>query len=436
MLIFTNAGYPAVNFNILRQPMAMWKGLDMENHSDAGNIRIAIISPVSLVERGKLLKKGFEMLGYGNAAVDIYAPSEGEDIKDFSKRIRDLRYDICIVNFHGAHNEVPVAFEDFGAKTILMVCRPEEVLIRWEEYNKTGKSLEELFGRVDVVAMLGKAMAMEYLSRFNKPISIIPHGAWDIQSSPPKHRTLNPAVVGSVATWSDMRWIGDVIGLMKEIRSQAPDNRIFGYVAGKFTTYKDPNTGENIDELDMCRKNQDCLILKSEDIEKVKFRDFEAFKDWLYMKSEKGNKVIVVEGVFSVKELKEWQSLLVDFNVQMYRERMAFFSPKVEYSRDLHKNPGGSLLVVFRSRSMNDVAEEGFNMVMVDWDNGQANFETAANEIIGLIREPARYNRLCRETYKNAHGLTIKHIAELYLHMAHSLLTRDYKPPKWIETSL
>jgi hypothetical protein len=64
--------------------------------------------------------------------------------------------------------------------------------------------------------------------------------------------------------------------------------------------------------------------------------------------------------------VSELMSGLVDFNVQLYRELLKGFAPKVEYSGTLHERPGESVPVVFDSPSMRDVAEgEGLRCILV-----------------------------------------------------------------------
>lgn len=376
--------------------------------------RIGIIIPRSLERYGEILKQGFDKLDLDEIKAKVEMPEEGEDTTSFTARIKAQNYDIHIVQLHGAHNEEPVAFNEFrGRRTIILVHRPEEVILRYQE-----EVLRQLFKKASKIVLLGEAMVREYKRRFCNQVVSIPHGFFNIKPKAIETKDLSIGVVGSVTTWSDMRWIIDVVELMGEIRRISPNTKVVGYVAGRFVPYTHPETGEVIDELESLRNNPDCLLLSAQDIETAyhnsEFKDLASFKQWLYGKSNQGKRVLIIEGEFSSEELKRLQSSLIDFNTQLYRELLKGFEPKVEYSGTLHERPGDSIPIVFESSSMSDVESEGLHMITVPKG---PNFKPAAKEIIDLIKNPDRHNDILRESLQAAKKLSMRHISQMYIRL-------------------
>ncbi len=296
--------------------------------------------------------------------------------------------------------------------------------------------LERAFDKAIKVVLLGNAEVPTYVARCGADKAMaIPHGFFNINSQAAVPKDLSVSVVGSVTTWSDMRWIGDVVGLIKEIRKRSSSTKALGYVAGKFVPYKNPDTGNTIDELNELRSSPDCIILEAEDIESAYqqaggFTDLASFKAWLWERSGQGAKVIITEGEIKSKEVKNLQASLVDFNTQMYRELLNDFKPKVEYSGTLHENPGSFIPVVFESPSMADVVSEGIDMVTVHFGpDGKANFSEAAKRIVELTRNPAMYNELRARSLAAAQRLTMAEVASRYLEVARRVASKNAGEP-------
>ncbi|MFA5143646.1 MAG: glucose-6-phosphate isomerase family protein [Candidatus Omnitrophota bacterium] len=299
--------------------------------------------------------------------------------------------------------------------------------------------LEKALGKSDKVVLLGNAEVATYAARCGTDKAMaIPHGFFNInpQAAAPKDLTIS--VVGSVTTWSDMRWVKDVVGLVKEIRRRSVETKALGYVAGKFVPYKNPD-GTVVDELRELRTNPDCIILKAEDLESAYrqtggFTDLASFKTWLWERSD-GGKIVIVDGEINKEEVKKLQASLVDFNTQMYRELLNGFEPKVEYSGTLHENPGSSIPVVFESPSMTDVASEGLNMVTVKFGpDGKVDFSGAAQRIIELIGNPAMYNEQRAQSLAAAQKLTMADVASRYLDVARKAASK--KPGEAIRIAI
>lgn len=376
--------------------------------------RIGIITPRSLERYGEIFKEGFDELDSEEIKAKIEMPEEGEDATGFTTRIRAQNYDVYIVQLHGAHNEEPVAFNKFrGRRTIILVHRPEEVILRYQK-----EVLRQLFKNASKIVLLGKAMVREYKRRFCNQVVSIPHGFFNIKPKAIETKDLSIRVVGSVTTWSDMRWIIDVVELIGEIRRISPNTKVVGYVAGKFVPYMHPETGEVVDELESLRNSPDCLLFSAQEIETAyhnsEFKDLASFKQWLYGISNQGKQVLIIEGEFSNEELKGLQSSLIDFNTQIYRELLKDFRPKVEYSGTLHERPGDSIPIVFESPSMSDVESEGLHMITTNFLPKGPDFKPAAKEIIDLTKNPDRCNELLRESLQAAKKLSMRHIAQMY----------------------
>ncbi|MBF0217341.1 MAG: DUF89 family protein, partial [Candidatus Omnitrophica bacterium] len=386
--------------------------------------RIAIIVPKSLeAGYGKELLSGFGELGAKSVTADLLSPGEAESMDDFRERLRRGRYDMAIVNLHGAHNEErPVAFEDYGIKTVILVHRPGEALLRREKglYDKV--SWEKAFGEASAVALLGEARKSEY-ERYAGKVLAIPHGFSRISPEPVTEKYLDSGVaIGGRTLWSEMRSMRDVAAIVKEVRKIPGGEKAFGYIAGLFLPYIDPKTGLEINEADILRNDPDCVFITPDRIDDAYgkengFNDLASFKKWLLALSDGGSKVIIVEGGYlQNKEAKAIEEMLIDFSGEMYHEIMDEMRPKDEYAGNLHRAPGTKMAVGFDTGSMRDLENEGLGVVRVPYGaDGAIGYVEAARDIVSLIRAPERYYTALKRTWEKARELSISATAKIYL---------------------
>ncbi|MBN1622309.1 MAG: methyltransferase [Endomicrobiales bacterium] len=395
---------------------------------DDKNIRaiISSVSPKSLQGYADILNKGIEELTseYTDVSIKPFTHDGTQDKESFCRSVGSHKdADVRIIQFHGAHNEDPVIFEDFGdfdGVTIVTVHRPEEILRKY-----SAEELKSLSQKIDAIVLLGEAMVDDYKKIFGDKVFVIPHGFVNVDpeeiANLLTNKDLGTSIIGSATAWSDMRWIKDVLGILKKTREKDPRAGTFGYVTGAFLPYKHPETGEEIDELKELAESDECLIVEPSVVnsayESGVIHDVPSYKAWI--KKQLGDKAVLLIVAGNVKpEIKQLESQIFDFDTQMYREIENRFLAKVEYSRALHSKPGSRVSVVLDSPAMEDVEREGLQMVKVLIDEaGEIDYDVAAEEILRLVKNPEEYKRICRENLDAGRKLTMKNIGMKYIEL-------------------
>ncbi|HNX91195.1 MAG TPA: hypothetical protein PKG81_05015, partial [Candidatus Omnitrophota bacterium] len=411
---------------ILFDPLDDQIGNEVINAQSAKNVqkkRIGLVAPVSLARYMKDLMGGANELNSGYVSVDLMIPEKGESVADFTQRVRENNYDMVIAALHGAQVEVPVAFEDFGCKTATVIFRPGEALKRNELGEYPSGAWEKRFNKDSEAILLGNATAGDY-GKYVGKVSVIPHGFNNVVDSIDVDKHFDKGViVGGRTLWSEMRRMQDVIDLVDAVQTIPGGEKFFGYIAGKFQAFEDIKTRQRYDEVEVLRGHPDCMYIAAADIEAKYnktggFNDYPSFKEWLYNKIVSHNKkVIIVEGDFSNKEVAALEAKLIDFTFELYHEILDNNRPKVEYSGAIHRRPGNNIAVVFKSGIGDDLANEGIPNVEVPYDQGGAEFATAAHAIVTLLNDTNKYNELRWQGLEKAKLLTMRHVAEMYVNL-------------------
>jgi len=348
-------------------------------------------------------------------SVEVCMPDASESAAQFGARMRATkRFDVLLIQYHGSESEQPIAFvehsESEEVPRILLLHRPEEILLRHERhvYKAEQYNVIKLLREVDVVVLLGEAARPAVLravgdsaaSSVSSPpqanVCVVPHGFSELLSAEELHRsrTLSPiAVVGSDTTWGDMRWVADLIQLRhalekkqaEHIAAFAARKRMSGggkhksgskmpqahnvllYASGVFQSYVHPLSKEHVDELKQlqARCPDELAIISADQLNDASppINDVTALKKALWAHSDQGARVVVCKGGELNSRLRAFHAELFDFNVQLYRELIKDYQPKIEYSGTLHSRPGASIPIVFESAAMEEVEVEGLRML-------------------------------------------------------------------------
>jgi shikimate 5-dehydrogenase len=385
--------------------------------------RVAIIAPRSIRGHGETLLNAFEEVGSGLVEVSMEIPENGETISAFADRIRKSGYDLALVALHGAHDEEPVAFEDFGCDVVILPIRPGEVLLKAQKGIYDMDKWNAIFRKAQAVILLGKARIRDFGEWTDRDkIKAIPIGFSKIPDFPDRNKHFeNGVVIGARTLWSEMRSMHDIRALVGEVRKYDTGEKAFGYIAGLFAEYEHPETKEVVNEFEDLRSSPDCLILKAREIERAYnkeggFNDLASFKRWLFDRlQEKGAMVVIVEGDIENEELRMLETSIFDFSNEMYHEIMQGFSPKDEYSAAIHRNAGKSIPIGFDSGAMRDIAGEDIGIISVKYEDQGADFAGAAKEIIRYVTNPNEYYARLEGTWNAARKYTTKEMGQRYL---------------------
>jgi len=413
--------------------------------------RVALISPHSLSNYAKCLAAGFSELEdpvpsyvVSPELLPSPEPKGAETLDEASVSIPPewraflesscTDVDVLVVQLHGAHSEVPVLLaawdylcsthgsgdNDLDAKLdkapsrplIVLLHRPEEIMERLSRGLYPSRLRTVLFSPSVALVLLGPASlplfstpthAPQSSTQVQRPPIAIPHGFFNclpaMGSLLPKFAVLdsNPrgssgdeiAVVGSITTWSDMRWVSDLICMHRTMqklqgkdkqgaagKKDARTQTLF-VAAGTFRRYKRPEDGVVVDELSCLKAAKNLnfasgAVVSSElDAKPVaptgleeaniveivegadiaiacaqggSVRDQASLRQWLWLRCGRGARVCVVvspvpkphdnpaaeSGTGLAAELLKH---LIDFNVQLYRELLKDFAPKVRIRR-------------------------------------------------------------------------------------------------------
>ena len=398
------------------RPSGLHLALEQAQEKPTGQpVSILNASPKSLERYTLQLQRGFD--GAGRSLVSGQSSVSGPG---FAEAVYAAQSDISLVQVHGSESEEKekmILDREYPGKVIVLVHRPEEYLLR---YGPTG--IELLNRKADAIVLLGPTMVAEYKRLFpDKIVVCIPHGFFEpgeLDESRLVPGTVS--VIGSNTTWGEMRNIDDVLNLMKAVQSKTSKERFLGFVAGKYDSHA---------RLESYRNRSDVWFLENEAISTAyrhgAFHDFMSFKDWLY--EEARGRVVIRPTAYAsqlgtASLIQEWESRLVDFNVQAYHEILNHDRPKVEASGTLHMSGGPAIGVVINSPAMQDIAEhEGLGMILMPYGNDRIYFDSAADQIITLVRNPQRRREMITHNIGVAQTLGMPEIAYAYRLVAQTL---------------
>lgn len=388
-----------------------------ENKDENVTISVIQIAPTSLKDYSMGLQYSFDKLGtrFFLKSTTFIAKDE-EDKQPFFENINSKAQDFIILQVHGMQfeNRLLESYNtsNIKGKLIVVIHRPEELILRisLEEdlaYNSAKDILAKKLEKASVIVLLGKCFIKEYKKFLPDTIvTSIPHGfkKTKVKIDITKRFDSNAVnCIGSNTTWGEMRYIDDLIGLMREVHEYNNNVKVFGYVSGKF--YANAHIEKYVNHSEILFVSNDEII---KGYENNLFSDEISFREWLYRKANgkilirgmiENNDIILENFCFSQYEnLFKWESTIIDFDLQMYHEILDKKRPaekqglpKVEYSGTLHKGIPNVIFIVFESDSMNDVEKnEGFKMIKVRSKNGAADFKNTAKEIIDLIIDKSK----------------------------------------------
>lgn len=380
-------------------------------------VSVLHISPDSLARFANKLDEGAKTSGLP-LQMTTRMPA-GADIAAFVSGQEKAAADFTFLEWHGAINEKPVTSLNYPGRLVVLVHRPEEILLR-----NTSEARDPLFQKADAIVFLGKASIETYQKLYpDKLIVAIPHGFYD--SGALDETRLAPdaiAAVGSITTWGEMRKIEDVLKLLEAMKKQpgADQKKILGYIGGKIEA-----PWENINQY---RGRPDVWLLSNAEIDTAVaangINSAEAFRQWAYSEA-KGRAIIRTDIAPAKSPLDQWEQELIDFNVQFYREEINNL-PKVEYSGTLHLKAAPSVFVVIDSPSMHDVQnDEGFQMVMAPAAGTQIDYEAGARSIFELLQDPARRRAIINSNIETANKIGVKETAYAYYLLFNHLNARS-----------
>jgi hypothetical protein len=420
-----------------------------------------LLSPATLLKYAGLLQHGYEEIGVHvqNLVAPQSAVSNSSDFAGFASKVEAKAAAAgparVLAQLHGSHEEVHILdilsnIDHSKLSITILLHRPEEISKRVEMNSYSSKTNDLLRSSQTRLVVLGEAG----LSFFPSAV-VIPHGfsRVDISPSTGGHDTTNVlpgdvAVLGSMTTWGDMRWIRDVMVFQEAMlsrragsssnSSQPSRHDLLFVVGGRFVSYE-LDDGTMYDERRQVIK--DCkdhvvvidkkrvLAYGEEEGEEGKggaalFENQSEFRRWLYETCDRGRKLCILDpSVFEVESVAALRSCLIDFNFQLYREFLNHFLPKVEYSGTLHEAPGSSIPVVFESASMTDVEQEGLRMMYVpppkpDEVVDQQSLFNVIEGIETMLSEGGRregaFEEWCRRNRESGKNWRFKRIAKMY----------------------
>lgn len=433
-------------------------------------VQVALVSPSSLENYANCLVGGFRNLDDVEITSRVAPPSlrPTEDPSGTMSFIQESAAgaDVVITQLHGAHNEIPVVFslwkylQPLKVPLIVIVHRPEEVLERHsrglytdELSNSGGASVIDIMSGCGACVLLGEASRPDYDQALRKPVQVIPHGFFNcLENAPAEPFAGGVAVVGSVTTWSDMRWLSDIFALHSACGAEAAGaeraNSLLFVAAGTFRPFTIPGQSIAVDELgDLQAELQKgdaashpAVIVQGREIEEAcgtgSVTDQASLRRWLWRLSDEGRKVCVIASLPSSSGSGTAAVLirgLIDFNCQLYRELLRGFAPKIEYSGTLHEQPGSSIPIVFDSPSMTDVASEGLCCLLVppslsneklsaSAGGSSPDFTGAATDILRLSNDPESFNGMREVNAAAGAQLGFDTVAKKYEELIDSLL--------------
>jgi hypothetical protein len=369
---------------------------------------------------GPRLQKAFVDIGKKlKIKARTFTNNSGKTPQSFLASIAPTKGSFTILQVHGKEDEGRlldfVEEGNVGRNLIVYIHRPEELILRvalenQASYVQAKRLLAEKLKPARAVVLAGNCFVSEYQKFLPETIVVsIPLGfvrpAFSIDLNE-RMDSKGVFCIGSHTTWGEMRHIDDVLQVLKSINHHDKTIKVIGCAMGSF----DQNTF-----LELARENNDFLFLGNEEIldarRKRLFHNERTFREWLFQRSKgrlivranvKGDKPIPESFSKRYRSLYQWEKTLIDFDVQLYHEILDKKRdpsrrglPKVEYSGTLHKFLFHSIFVVFDSSAMRDIMKnEGLKMILAKQKKGHTDFDGAAKEIIGLIKNRSKRRAL------------------------------------------
>jgi hypothetical protein len=392
----------------------------------SNTLKIAQRLQAAFLEIGKKLKIN----------VRTFSNDDGTAPQSFLASLSPTKGCFTVLQVHGKENEGRLLdFADrsnVGDNLIVYIHRPEELILRVAlenqvKYGQAKHLLAEKLRLAKAVVLAGNCFIGEYQEFLPETLVVsIPLGfvrpAFSIDLNE-RMDSKGVFCIGSHTTWGELRHIDDVLQLLKSINRHDKTIKVIAWVMGAF----DQNAF-----LKLAKERKDCLFLRNEEIldarQKRLFHDERTFREWLFRKS--GGRLIVranANGDTPVPEnipkryedLYRWEKTIIDFDVQLYHEILDEIRdpsrgglPKVEYSGTLHKFFFHTIFVVFDSFSMRDIMRnEGLKMILARQKNGHTDFDGAAKEIIGLIKNRSKRKALLAHNSRIAKKLGMNEVA-------------------------
>ncbi len=406
--------------NELPAQFEAWK----KGHPEETPITVQQLSPASLVRYAEYLEKGFRGISGSATTVDtLMAGVQTSSESDVIREAESAQADITLVQVHGSYSEKPVAAGKFPGKVVVLIHRPEEFLDR----NKTKAERDQFLAGADALVLLGPASLETYQQLYpDKVVTTIPHGFFEMGTI--DYSRLDPgsiATVGSITTWDmkDMRHIPDALKLIAEVKAKGTGLNVLGYLGH-------PAGSKAKDNLEEYRGREDVWLLSNAELEQLiedhDVKDAAGFQRMIYaesMKTGKSRTIIRTESASKGSSLAEWETGLIDFNLQLYREVTKGGTAKVEYSGTLHLMGVPAIYVVLDSPAMNDVAtNEGLGILQVPIDGTAINYSAGAEKILSMIRDPAGRRTMLEKNRDVASKLGMDTIAFAYDRLFRELL--------------
>lgn len=434
---------------------------------------VGIVTPLTLARYGKLLQDGFNEYIQRDAdivnKVELLVPNQDESHSAFAARVRGQNLNVLIIQYHGSSEEDVIAFLDYGVNVqrILLLHRPEEILERHAQhvFKQDQFNILHLLRDVDVSVVLGEAarpMVQKALpADEQETVCVVPHGFSSIDDTLAKPRSLSPVVIGALTNFNDMRWLADIVQmhdvtLKSQQRADAPTHvknaRLVFYVAGRFSTYVDPTDKSTmIDEytrLTTAYPERFTIVSKSrfdeaERAGEITTTDMGSFKNFLWQLSDSGKKIVLcrddaASGAPSDLFASSLQRECFDFTVQLFREHLKNFAPKMEFSGALHAQPGAALPIVFESTAMGDVEIEGMKLLTVPYEQPTdcnsteccpwytqsvycPDFRPAVDAIFKYLQYPSHYHSHRQASLAAGKEMTMRHVAAQYAQIIRSI---------------
>jgi SAM-dependent methyltransferase len=365
-------------------------------------IRFRQIAPAPYKGYAGEMQKGFDQLADVNTSARLFVAARGEDGAALAARINAESgtepVDVTLLHLQGTEADAPVLAAPRSGKVIMLVHRPEQMVLRQGEAH-----VKAILAEADAVVLMGEAGAPAYRARLpGKPVASLFHGFFGVGAAVAQERLAADAVavIGSITAWGELRRMEDVIQLMAAVRQERPDAKVVGYIGGGFDRFAN---------LDQYATRTDVWLLDTAIIRKAQadgaFTDEAGFRNWLYAEAKgrvilrvrrEGERLVPEEFAQADGELFTWQERLVDFKTDLFHERIleerqpGSVVPMMEYSGTAHRTAGPAIIVFFDSPSMRDMRErEQLEMVGVPVADGRPDFSAAAKTIAELLADPS-----------------------------------------------
>jgi phosphoglycolate phosphatase-like HAD superfamily hydrolase len=392
---------------------------------------VQVISPSSLKGYVDQFQKGADSIA-ALARVSTLAAKPGEDAAMAGQRLaaQKTSADVTLLHWQGSDIETPMIAMPTPGKLMVLVHRPEEMLLRYGE-----EKVKSVLTQAGAVVLMGKAWLPSYRKLLpGKLVVAIPHGFFS-PGEPVDEKRLAPDavnVVGAITAWGAIRDLTDIDDLLHSLRMRHPEKKVLAFAAGTF------------DKVNLHAREQqsdkywflDNRLVKQAYAEKA-FADETSYRDWLYAQAR--GRVVVQTELFSASDgdLFAWQERLVDFKLDVQHELLGEKragdkqAPKTDYSGTLHRTGGPAIMVVSQCPAMDDIGrDEGFDMLRVPYlGAGKLDFTAAADAIAGLLDDPQARRKMVKKNIRTASRLGMPEIVFAYTRLAEAIAQAGTRTP-------